>query len=131
MLLEGRVGYLIGSWRQRLTKHKICGGRRKTIENAITYFDRNRDQMRYDVYLENGYPIASGAVEGTCRHLVKDRMERTGMRWRMNSAQAMLDLRAMRINHTWDAYFEYHIQQEQNRIYHELPTDIEIINNAA
>ena len=63
MLLEGRVGYLIGSWRQRLTKHKICGGRRKTIENAITYFDRNRDQMRYDVYLENGYPIASGAVE--------------------------------------------------------------------
>ncbi|MBZ0265041.1 ISKra4 family transposase [bacterium] len=131
MLLEGGVGRLIGSWRQRLMKRKIRGKRRETIEKAITYFVQNRDQMQYDVYLEAGYPIASGAVEGACRHLVKDRMERTGMRWRMESAQAMLDLRAIRINDTWNVYWDYHIQKEQNRIYQYLPKELEFDRKVA
>ncbi len=131
MLLEGRVGRLIGSWRQRLTKNKYRGKCRKTIANAITYFERHCDYMRYDIYLKAGYPIASGAVEGACRHLVKDRMERTGMRWRMEGAQAMLDLRAMRINDTWNVYREYHIQQEQHRIYKELQFTLDNWSKAA
>ena len=45
------------------------------------YYENNRDHMRYDEYLAAGYPIGSGVAEGACRHLVKDRMEQTGMRW--------------------------------------------------
>jgi len=131
MLLEGRVGRLIGSWRQRLTKSKLRGKRRKVVKKAITYYDRNRGNMRYDVYLKAGYPIGSGAVEGACRHLVKDRMERTGMRWRMESAQSMLDLRAMRINKQWNVYWEYHIEQEQKRIYKNINTVLDTKRKAA
>jgi len=62
---------------------------------------------------------------------VKDRMERTGMRWRMESAQSMLDLRAMRINKQWNVYWEYHIEQEQKRIYKNINTVLDTKRKAA
>jgi len=68
--------------------------------------------MKYDVYLAAGYPIGSGVVEGACRHLVKDRMERTGMRWLPSGAQAMLDLRATYLNGEWDAFWNFHVKGE-------------------
>ena len=73
--------------------------------------------MRYDVYLAAGYPIGSGVAEGACRHLVKDRMEQTGMRWTVAGAQAMLHLRATYLNGDWEAFCVYRIQQEQIRLY--------------
>jgi hypothetical protein len=63
--------------------------------------------VHYDRYLSAGYPIGSGVAEGTCRHLVKDRMERTGMRWVVPTAQAMLDLRAVHASNQWQAYHNY------------------------
>ena len=80
-LLEGRVGHVIGGLRQRLTKQQLTGSRRKTLDSVITYLEDNREHMHYDAYLKAGYPIGSGVAEGACRHLVKDRMEQTGMRW--------------------------------------------------
>jgi hypothetical protein len=50
--------------------------------------------MKYDAFLTKGYPIASGPIEGACRHLVNDRMERTGMRWHIEGAKAMLNTRS-------------------------------------
>jgi hypothetical protein len=94
MLLEGKVGYVIGGLRQMLTKHKLTKANRKTLATVIGYFENNRDHMRYDEYLAAGYPIGSGVAEGACRHLVKDRLEQTGMRWVLEGAQAMLYLRA-------------------------------------
>ena len=73
--------------------------------------------MRYDEYLAAGYPIASGVIEGACRHVVVDRMERTGMRWVMDGAQSMLNLRCINVSGHWDHFMEYHIQREQNAIY--------------
>ena len=73
--------------------------------------------MRYDEYLGKGFPIASGAVEGACRHLVKDRLERTGMRWVPEGAQAMLNLRSLWINGEWDDYQTYYIDTELARLY--------------
>ena len=77
--------------------------------------------MCYDEYLAAGYPIGSGVAEGACRHLVKDRMERTGMRWRVPGAQAMLDLRAVYINGDWDAFQKYRIKDERRKLYPYLP----------
>ena len=89
-------GLVIGGLRQTLTKRKLRGSRRKTMREVIGYFDRNRGRMRYDEYLAAGYPIGSGVIEGACRHLVKDRLERSGMRWHPDGAQAMLDLALQR-----------------------------------
>lgn len=120
MLLDGKVGYVIGGLRQTLTKRKLKGSRRKTVREVTGYFDRNRSRMRYDEYLAAGYPIGSGVIEGACRHLVKDRLERAGMRWIPDGAQAMLDLRATYLNGEWDAFWVYHIGREDDRLYRKL-----------
>jgi hypothetical protein len=120
MLLDGKVGGVIGGLRQTLTKRKLRGSRRKTVREVINYFDRNRCRMRYDEYLAAGYPIGSGVIEGACRHLVKDRLERAGMRWHPDGAQAMLDLRATYLNGEWEAFWSYHVEQEDNRLYGKL-----------
>ncbi len=73
--------------------------------------------MKYDEYLAAGYPIGSGVAEGACRHLVKDRMEGTGMRWTVAGAQAMLHLRAVYLNGHWDELIEYHAETEQESLY--------------
>src|SRR5436305_6305060 len=77
----------------------------------------NLERMRYNEYLAAGYPIASGAIEGACRHLVKDRMERAGMHWVVEGAQAMLDVRSVYISGLWDEYQEYRIDRETSRLY--------------
>ena len=116
-LLKGRVGYVIGGLRQRLTKHLLSGARCQTLTSVITYLENNRAQMRYDEYLKAGYPIGSGVAEGACRHLVKDRMEQSGMRWTVPGAQAMLHLRATYLNDQWDDFIEDRIQRQQSRLY--------------
>jgi hypothetical protein len=116
-LLEGRVGYVIGGLRQRLTKHGLSGSRRKTLEAVITYLENNREHMRYDQYIAAGYPIGSGVAEGACRHLVKDRMEQSGMRWTVPGAQAMLHVRATYLNGQWDEFIEDRVLREQTRLY--------------
>ena len=73
--------------------------------------------MAYDVYLRKGDPIGSGVVEGACKHLVKDRMERTGMRWSREGAQAILELRAVDLNGDWEAFWDYHTAKEKERLY--------------
>jgi hypothetical protein len=89
-LLQGRVGYVIAGLRRRLNGGRLGGPKRKVVKSAVEYLANNRGHMRYDEYLAAGYPIGSGVAEGACRHLVKDRLEQTGMRWTVEGAQAML-----------------------------------------
>lgn len=119
-LLEGKVDTVIRGMRYQATQRGLKGQKRKTVRDAAAYFERNRDRMKYDVYLSAGYPIGSGVVEGACRHLVKDRLERTGMRWLPSGAQAMLDLRATYLNGEWDAFWSFHVTQEDERLYGKL-----------
>ena len=75
--------------------------------------------MKYDEYLEKGYPIGSGVIEGTCRSLVNDRMELSGMHWSKNGAESMLELRSIKMNGLWNEYWDYHIFRQKNEIYDE------------
>lgn len=116
-LLEGKVGYVIGGLKILLGQYRLQGQKRRTVRAAIQYFENNREQMRYDEYLAAGYPIGSGVAEGACRHVVKDRMEQTGMRWTLRGAQSMLHLRVIYLNGNWDTFINYRIQREQKRLY--------------
>jgi len=116
-LLHGEVGYVIGGLRQMQTKHKFGKSKRQQLSKVISYLSNNRAHMRYDVCLSQGYPIGSGVVEGACRHVVKDRMEGTGMRWCVAGAQAMLDLRAIHCNGDWEAFQKYRINTDTRRLY--------------
>lgn len=117
LLLQGKVGRVIGEWREQLQQGKLRGQRRQTLQQALTYFENNRAHMKYHQYLAAGYPIGSGVAEGACRHLVKDRLEGTGMHWRIDGAQAMLSTRAIYLNGDWDAFIEFRVQQEQKALY--------------
>ncbi len=117
LLLEGKVGYVIGGLRQSIKKRKLRGKKREAVQKAIDYMDKNREFMRYDEYLAKGYPIGSGVVEGACRHLVKDRMELAGMHWSKPGAQAVLELRAVETNGDWGEFWRFHVNEEQVRLY--------------
>jgi hypothetical protein len=117
LLLEGRVGGVMGGLRQMLAKHRLPGPKRRSLETVIGYFENNRSRMRYDEYLAAGYPIGSGVAEGACRHLVKDRLEQTGMRWTVEGAQALLHLRSLYLNGDWPDLIAHRIQQEQQQLY--------------
>lgn len=123
MLLEGTGADVIAGIKQMSTKQGLTGKKKKTLESIITYFTNHRACMHYDQYLAAGYPIGSGVAEGACRHLVKDRMERTGMRWTLQGAQAILDLRASYINEDWDAFGEHETTAEKERLYGQVNVD--------
>ncbi len=115
MLLEGKVGYLIGGLRRKACD--LRGAKRKRLERVIGYLENNRQKMDYDQYLSAGYPIGSGVIEGACRHVVKDRMEQSGMRWTVAGAQSMLWLRSIYLNGDWQEFDEHRIQTEQATLY--------------
>jgi hypothetical protein len=116
-LLEGKVNRVIGGIRQMATKRDLSPSKWNKVEDCLTYFAVRSEYMKYDEYLAAGYPIGSGVVEGACRHLVKDRMEQAGMRWRIAGAQAILSLRAIYVNDDWEAFHADRIQTEQRKLY--------------
>jgi hypothetical protein len=99
-------------------KDRTCTGTpRHVVWRTVGYYRRNQPSMHYDAYLARGWPIGTGVVEGACRHLVKDRMEPSGRRWTKAGAQAVLDLRAVRINGHGEAYWQCHRHQQHQRLY--------------
>lgn len=90
-------------------------GKNKGIDDAVAYLTNKAPYLRYDTALASGWPIATGIIEGACRHLVKDRLDITGARWGLAGAEAVLKLRALRTNGDFDAYWAWHEQQEFDR----------------
>jgi hypothetical protein len=103
-ILQGDAKGVISGLRRMATQRDLRGHSRQEIDTVCGYFEAHLDRMKYDEYLAAGYPIATGVIEGACRHLVKDRMERSGMRWTLDGAQTMLNLRALRQSSYWDEF---------------------------
>lgn len=116
-ILDGNVSQVVKGLRQTVTKRRLTGPKAKTLLDVAGYYYRNRERMRYDHYLSNGWPIASGTVEGACKNLIRDRFERSGMRWTPQTAEALLRLRAAYLSHDFDSYWDFHVQQDQKRLY--------------
>jgi hypothetical protein len=116
-VLRGEAAGVVQGLRRLGRQRQLTGAKKKTLAQVCAYLLKNRERMRYDAYLAKGYPIASGVIEGACRHLVKDRMERAGMHWTPPGAQAMLDLRSTYVNGDWEEYQTYRIHRETQRLY--------------
>jgi len=116
-VLEGKVETVIRTLRRLAPERGLPSAKKKALGRICSYLNKNRHRMRYDEYLRQGYPIASGVIEGACRHLIKDRMERAGMHWTLTGAQAMLDLRSVWIGGDWQAFQQQRIEHETERLY--------------
>jgi hypothetical protein len=133
-ILSGQTEQVIAELRQITKNKKTKVAQREQLHKTANYFERNLPYMDYQTYLAKGYPIASGAIEGACRHFVKDRFELSGMRWLQTGAENLLRLRAVAENNDWDAYFAYRRGQRQLRLYGQPasnmhPLEVQAINS--
>jgi hypothetical protein len=125
-LLSGRTSAVIQTLENCVRDPALSDSQRRALNTTIGYYQRNLPYMRYDLYLAQGWPIATGVVEGACGHLVKDRMEQSAMRWTQSGAQAVLDLRAVRINDDWDAYQQFRRHCQHQRLYDSRPIAVPV-----
>ena len=114
-LLRGRVSRVAATMRRRATVRAFTASKRAAVDKCADSLLKYRAMLRYDQYLAAGYPIGTGVIEGACRYLVKDRMERTGARWTLHGAEAVLRLRALWTNGDFEAYWGFPLQREYER----------------
>ena len=114
-VLQGKACQVAARMEQTATRMGLRGSRKEAVERSASYICKHEGMMDYEKWLEQGLPIATGVIEGTCRYLVKDRMERTGARWRLVTAEAILQLRSVWASGDWDAYCQFHLRKEFER----------------
>jgi hypothetical protein len=116
-VLQGKGKEVIADLRQVGAEHGLRGVKASRLRKLCKFLEKNLHRMHYDKYLRAGYPIATGVIEGACRHVIKDRMERAGMRWKIPGAEAMLELRTIAANDDWEEFQNYRIEYENERLY--------------
>jgi hypothetical protein len=116
-ILRGEVGAVVGVWRRKATWQGLKGVKKKTLAAICAFLKKNTHRMKYDEYLRQGCPVATGVIEGACRHVIKDRMERAGMRWKIPGAQAMLNLRTIYTNGDWEEFQTFRMNLEKEFLY--------------
>jgi hypothetical protein len=116
-VLQGDVLLVVSGLRQMGARRQLTAAKRKSLGSIGGYLENNASRMAYDRYLAAGYPIASGVIEGACRHVVKDRMERAGMHWTVEGAEAMLEVRSVFVSDCWEPFQTYRIDRETERLY--------------
>ncbi len=114
-ILDGRATAVAAAIRAAATTAGLGKTKRQAAERTARYLDAKAPYLNYPQALAAGWPISSGVIEGTCRHLVKDRMDITGARWGTDTAEAVLKLRALHTNGDFDAYWTRHLQREHQR----------------
>jgi hypothetical protein len=114
-ILEGRASQVAAGMRRSATKRDLGKSQRAPVDTCADYLLKHKDYLAYDQYLAAGFPIGSGVIEGACRHLVKDRLDLTGARWRLTGAEAILRLRALRSSQDFDEYWRFHEACEYER----------------
>ena len=116
-MLSGQTAQLITDFREQAQASTTTVSQREQLVQTANYFERNLPYMDYPTYLAHGWPIASGVIEGACRHFVKDRCELSGMQWNQDGAESLLHLRAVAENGDWDAYHDFRKGQRHARLY--------------
>ena len=116
-VLRGQASTVAASIRRKATCLGLDPRSRENADRCANYLLAKRDYLNYRQALEEGWPIASGVIEGACRHLVKDRLDLTGARWGLNGAEAILKLRALRSNGDFDEYWRFHLDKERHRVH--------------
>ena len=114
-ILRGRSSVVAAGLRRSATLRGLKAKPRAPLDKCANYLLKYREYLRYDEYLAAGYPIATGVIEGACRHLVRDRMELTGARWQVSGAEGVLRLRALRASGDFEEYWKFHLEQEYKR----------------
>jgi hypothetical protein len=116
-ILAGEVDAVIAALNRQATDAGLTARQRSGIDTCTGYLQAKREFLDYKAALTAGWPIATGVIEGACRHLIGDRLDITGARWSLQGAEAVLKLRALATNGDFDAYWQFHTRQEHRRVH--------------
>ncbi len=111
-ILEGKSSNVAAGVRRTATKRNLSKSAREAVDKCSDYLLNKSPYLKYNEYLQQGFPIATGIIEGTCRYLIKDRMDITGARWRIVGAEAVLKLRSLKASGDFTEYWRFHEEQE-------------------
>lgn len=114
-ILEGHSSDVAAGIRRSATLRELEPSERKGADSCADYLIAKRDLLHYDEYMSRGLPIASGVIEGACRHLINDRLGITGARWGLKGAETVLRLRSIRSSGDFEDYWRFHLHREQLR----------------
>lgn len=114
-ILKGQASAVAGGIRRSATLRGLSAKEREAVDDCAEYLLNYKDMLKYDEYLAAGLPIATGVIEGACRHLVNDRMDITGARWGLQRAEAILKLRSLKSSGDSKAYWEFYKDQTLTR----------------
>jgi hypothetical protein len=115
-ILAGEVDAVIAALHQAAST-KLRADQRRGLDACTGYLEAKKPYLAYDTALARGWPIATGVIEGACRHLIGDRLDIAGARWGLQGAEAVLKLRALHSNGDLDAYWRFHLLQEHRRVH--------------
>jgi hypothetical protein len=116
-ILGGKARQVAAGIRRRATTYGYSPAERAGADECARYLDNKQHYLDYATALGKGWPIATGIIEGACRHIVKDRMDITGARWGLEGAEAILKLRALTASGDFEDYWHFHLRQEHKHIH--------------
>jgi hypothetical protein len=116
-ILHGKAPDVIAGVERLAAQHPPRPGSEhdKNIRKTLVYLTAKQAYLDYPRALASGWPIATGVIEGACRHLANDRMGITGARWSLPGAEAILWLRAIAASGDLATYWDHHISEEHQR----------------
>lgn len=114
-ILLGHSRVVAADMRALATRQRLEPEKREAVDTCANYLRNHAAYLDYPQALAAGMPIATGVIEGACRHLIKDRLEITGARWRLAGAEAVLRLRSLLSSRDFEEYWQFHLQQEFRR----------------
>ena len=126
-VLQGKASLVAAGIRRSATRQNKTL-KRGPVDKCAGYLLKNKNYLQYHRYLQDGLPIATGVIEGACRHLIKDRMDVTGARWSLQGAEAVLKLRSLRSSGDFEDYWKFHEEQEYERNHQRLYANIEVLD---
>jgi hypothetical protein len=116
-ILHGNAAQVAAGIRRRATAYSYSPAERAGADECARYLQNKNGYLGYATALKKGWPIATGIIEGACRHIIKDRMDITGARWGLEGAEAILKLRAVIATGDFEDYWRFHLRQEHKRIH--------------
>jgi len=119
-ILSGQAAQTITAIDAQAIGAGLSGNQRRGVDTCIGYLQAKQEFLDYQTALERGWPIATGVIEGACRHLIGDRLDISGARWGLDGAEAVLKLRALKTNGDFDRYWRFHLARENHRV-HQAP----------
>lgn len=118
LLYAGKVKAVLERLRQAAQHSRGAGSRskRRVIERAINYLDKRHGLMDYGVWRQQDLVLASGVVEGAVRYVIGERLDNSGMRWTVDKAEALLQLRCIEVNGDWEVFWGWAQQLRQRQL---------------